>query len=298
MQLPQLADHLKDLLNGEPGRLFSTLLLVLAAVYANRVLARVLTNPFDQASSSRDRNKQRERLVLLRNLVFMVAAFAILAIWATKIAGLAVSLAAVAGAMLIVGKDFFMCLLGSVVIAFARQYRVGDYIEVGNCSGKVINIDLFTTTLAETGHAHQITGKALTFANSSVFTQPVRNTSATGEYIVNLFVIPVPFDVDFVHAEICAFNAAQEVSKEWQAAADIHLSRMERRDFVDLPSAKPKILWESVDTRQKNLVVRFTCPMDMRISSEQAIYRAFWGSYGTVAPLSAKEQALFDDAPL
>lgn len=75
--------------------------------------------------------------------------FVIISVWASTIAGFALSLAAVAGAVLIVSKELLMCVLGYLYITFVRPFKVGDLIEINQLHGRVIDIDIFATTLAE-----------------------------------------------------------------------------------------------------------------------------------------------------
>jgi len=58
----------------------------------------------------------------------------------------ALSLAAVAGAVLIVSKELLMCVLGYLYITFVRPFKVGDLIEINQLHGRVIDIDIFATT--------------------------------------------------------------------------------------------------------------------------------------------------------
>lgn len=262
----------------ELGRISATGIALSLGFALPRLWGRYLLK---KSTHSTDRNL--EKLVFAKNTIWMVISFTVIAIWASKIAGIVLSLAAVAGAILLVSKELLMCGLGYGLLTVARAFRVGDFIEVSQWKGRVIDLDVFSTTLAETGAANQLTGKTLSLPNSIFLSQPVRNASATGAYIVDLFSIAVPYDVDFEHAERCALEAAQEVTASWQAAADAHLEHIEGIAFVDLPSSRPKVLWQSLDAKQHTLVIRFGCPMMQRVTAEQEIFRAFWKKFGAPA---------------
>lgn len=275
MTMKAILTQLQHYYATELGRIVATAVIIGLAVMLTRLWGRFLL----KSSGSRDATRTREKLVHAKNIVWVTAVVIIICIWATKLAGLMLSLAAVGGAILLVSKEMLTSILGYLMITTSRSYRVGDFIELAGMHGRVIDIDVFATTLAETGSAHQLTGKTLSVPNSTVLSQPVRNASATGEYIVDLLPIVVPFDVDFEQAEKAALEAAQAVTAGWQAAADAHLEHIEGVEFVDLPSSQPKVLWQSLDSRSHTLVVRFACPMMQRVTAEQEIFRRFWQTY-------------------
>lgn len=266
---------LKHFFTSEFGRVGATALVVLMCL----VLSRLWQHYLNKRASGHAAEAKRERLVWAKNAIWVVGTFAIVTIWASKIAGLAFSVAAFAGAILLVSKEFLMCFLGYGLITFTRPYRIGDFIEINGYAGKVIDVDGFATTLAETGIVHQLTGKTIVMPNSAVLSHPVRNISATGLYMVNLYKIAVPFDIDLDKAENAAVQAAEAATSQWREEADKHLRLIEDSAFLDLPSSRPKVLWASVDAKYHLMAVRFACPVEERVATEQTIFREFWRAY-------------------
>lgn len=221
----------------------------------------------------------RGKLVWTQNLIRLLALIAIVVIWASKIAGAIVSLAALVGALLLVHKELLMCISGYGLIMFTRPYKIGDYIEVGSQSGRVIDINMFSTLLSETSSVNQLTGKTVSFPNSLLYSTAVRNVSATGTFIVSLYRMAVPLNTNFDLAEECAIKAAHQVTAAWQALADEHLRGIESDGFLDLPSSRPKVLWESPNEKHHALTIRFACPMVERVTAEQDLFRLFWRLY-------------------
>lgn len=263
-------------LSDELGRLIATAVVVVCVALAYNLWRRYLA----QRVTGRASEHVREQLVWSKNIFWTVGAMAVTAIWATKIAGLALTLTALAGALLLVNKELVMCVVGYAVLVLTRPYRLGDYIEMSGFTGKVIDITILTTTLAETGSLHQLTGKTIALPNNMVHTTPVRNQTATGAFMVDLYPIALPFTADIEHASECALAAATEATEAWRAQADAHLQRLETHDFVDLPSSKPKVLWETPDSKGHVMTIRFACPVEERVSTEQVVFREFWKRYG------------------
>jgi small-conductance mechanosensitive channel len=268
----------------ELGRFGATTLVVLFTLLASR-LARRYLNRAEALSHSAD--TKRAKLVWLENALRITAAAAIALIWASKIAGFAFSVAALAGALLLVSKELLMCVMGYAMITLAKPYRIGDFIEIKGNSGRVLNVSAFSTTLTETGSVHQLTGKTLSFPNSVLLSEAVRNMSATGTFIVTLYRMVVPAEIDFDIADRCALEAAELVTAAWREDADRHLELIESSAFLDLPSSKPKVLWESPDVKGHVMNVRFACPMEHRVAAEQEIFREFWRRYRRAVPAPA-----------
>ena len=222
--------------------------------------------------------KRRMHLVWARNVIWFLVFFVIISVWASTIAGFALSLAAVAGAVLIVSKELLMCVLGYLYITFVRPFKVGDLIEINQLHGRVIDIDIFATTLAELGYAGQQTGKMAAFPNGLLLTTPLKNTSLTGDYVLHLFRMPIPNEVtwDLDRVESAALAAADEATQAWQSEAEAHFRKISDESFIAFPSGRNKILWDFSDPEQLMLVIRVACPSHLRLKVEQAVFRDTW----------------------
>jgi small-conductance mechanosensitive channel len=266
---------LQNTLNSELLRLVATGAVVALCVAFSWLWSKLMNRGDAQQSA----DTKRARLVWSKNLIWTIGTLCVIGIWGSKIAGFALSLAAVTGAILIVSKELLVCALGYLLIAVSRPYRVGNFIELGGYSGRVIDIDVFSTTLVETGSAKQLTGKTVAFPNSLLISSGVRNLSATGEYMIDLYRFVLPFDCDIIKAERCALEAAEQATSEWRNLADAHFQRIEAAAFIDLPSSRPKVLWEPLDYRSHGLTIRYSCPIEARVATEQEIFRLFWSRF-------------------
>jgi small-conductance mechanosensitive channel len=256
----------------ELGRIIATLLVASVAAIIWRFMqkrARI------GSELTLDVSRRRGNLVLAKNLLIVVSLVLVASIWATKIAGAALSLAAVAGAILLVSKEFLANALGTAMLAISRPYRVGDFIQMGLTSGRVLETDLMVTTIAETLEGHQLTGRTAVLPNSLLLTQPVRNLTATGAYMVNLLNVVVDPSEDLLSLEQALLRAAGEVCAPWLKEADLHLERMESIELIDLPSSQPRVLMQFHSAHEYTLALRYTCRPNDRVKVEQDILRRY-----------------------
>lgn len=270
---------LTDLFNALPGqweKVIATVALIAAGMLFSHLWARYLSRGEISAE------KRRLHLVWARNVIWFMIFTIVVSVWASTIAGFALSLAAVAGAMLIVSKELLMCVLGYLYITLVRPFKVGDLIEINQLNGRVIDIDMFATTLAEIGYAGQLTGKVAEFPNGMLLTTALKNTSPTGEYVLHLFRMPLPegAEHDLDQVEAAALAAADEATRTWQAEAEAHFRKISDESFIAFPSARSKVLWDFSDPQQLLLVVRIACPAQQRLKVEQFIFRETWRALG------------------
>ena len=256
----------------ELGRLLASMFVVSITALLLKLLQKQARAGFSESS---DVGRRRRTFVMVKNLVFTIAAILIFSIWASKIAGAALSLAAVVGATLIVAKEFLANILGSAMLAISRPYRVGDFIELADVSGRVVDSDMLVTTIAETQQGSQLTGRTVSLPHSLLLVRPVRNLTATGYYVVNMLPVNVHPHEDLLAHEAALLSAAAEVCGGWLADVNRHLELLESRDLVDLPSAAPRVIITMHGARDCTLALRYPCRPNERVKVEQDIIRRY-----------------------
>lgn len=258
-------------------KLVITFTLMVSGFFVNRAMSWSLRRLYPGKPE-----RARSQLVLFKNLVRLIVLVLLVSVWASQISGALLSVAAIAGAMIITGKEVVLILLGYLNISLTKPYRIGDYIEIGSMHGQVIDIDLFTTKLFEIGPSGKYTGRRLAIPNSLVFTQTVKHSSMLGKYNLYSIDIILPFTCDTERAERIARAVAMDAVSGFIDEADKHFDRIEFSDFVDLPSAQPEVFWQAYNELAHKMIVRLACPLEKRGDVEQTIYRGFWREYGAV----------------
>jgi small-conductance mechanosensitive channel len=257
---------------GQWEKVIITVLLVGMAVLASHLWARYLS----QGEISAE--KRRIHLVWARNVIWFVAMLIILAVWASTIAGFALSVAAVAGAILIVSKELVMCVHGYLYLTLVQPYKIGDVIEFGHLHGRVVDVDMFATTLVELDKSGRRTGKIAEFPNGMLLTQPLVNSSPNGMYALHAIRIPMPAGAsqDLHAVESAALAAAEQVTAGWQEDAMAQFRKASEESFIALPSGKTKVSWDFSNPEHLVLVIRVACPIGERAEVEQSIFRGVW----------------------
>jgi small-conductance mechanosensitive channel len=257
---------------GQWERVFATVILVGVGLLASHLWARYL------ARGEISPEKRRIHLVWARNVIWFVIFLIIVSVWASTIAGFALSLAAVTGALLIVSKELVMCVHGYLYISVVRPFKVGDVIHFNGLHGRVIDIDVFATTLVTLDDVNQPTGKITEFPNGLLLTTPLTNVSLAGDFALHAIRIPIPetFSRDLEQVEAAAMEAAEQATESWREVAIAHFRKVSEEHFIAFPSGKTKVLWDFSDPDHLVLVVRVACPSKERSKVEQLVFKDTW----------------------
>jgi len=235
----------------------NTLFLILVVL-----VLRWLVNRSIRSNAKLPKETLRRWRVQVRNAAFLLMLLGLVVIWAEELRFFAVSLLAVAVAMVIATKELIQCISGSVMRAASRTFTVGDRIEVTNFRGDVIDTNAFTTTILEIGPNHltqQLTGRAIVLPNSIFLDKPVINETFTDDYVLHVFKVPVKIK-DWQVAEETLLTAANAECEPHLEQAGKHFSKLGEHDGLFTMSIKPRITFALPKAGELELVVRIPVP--------------------------------------
>lgn len=270
-----LIEAVFDFLESRLGRLVLTITILMLATLVNRLMHWRLAVQKDTLPG----NNVRATWVRRRNMVWVGAVLLVLALWSNQITGFLLSLAAIGGALLIVSKEFILCLWGALTISLNKSLRIGSTLEFGAYTGQLVNTGFVSFELAEIGPSKKQTGRILQIPNSLIFSTPLKVLSAYGAYGIHLIDFHFDRHVNIPLAEELVLTLANEAGHAWIQDAEKHFSQLEKDYFVDLPKAKPEVFWTSVDEKCLRMTLRLACALDRRGQLEKSIVRHFWVEY-------------------
>lgn len=157
----------------------------------------------------------------LRNLLLLVAVLGLIFIWAPQLRTFALSLTAVAVALVVATKELILCLSGSALRTFTRAYSVGDYVEIGGRRGEVVDYNLLVTRLQEFEHKSGSfirTGRQVLVPHSLLFTAPSRVEGEAGGKVRHEFQLTFEPDVNLFAQRAAIENAAREAQRSQEPA--------------------------------------------------------------------------------
>ena len=249
--------------------------LMIVAIIAGRSI--LLSAHFRSHPDLSIENKRRS-LVVSRNITMLLLLFGLAMIWAAQIQTLALSMFAVAAAIVVATKELIMCLSGSILRSVTKQYSIGDYIEINGLRGRVVDINMLNTLMMQIGPnplIGQLSGKTLSFPNSLLLSHPVRRDNILGDYVIHTVEIPVPIHLDSDEIIGRLKDVLEPLCEPYVPAIKQHLENVQTQKLFITPAAQPRISRVPHDDKVYNIIVRFASPVAKRLEIQQAILDEF-----------------------
>ena len=215
-----------------------------------------------------------------RSLAFAIFVVGGAALWFSELKVFALSLAAVAAAIVVATKELIMCVGGTFLRTSSRSFEIGDRIEIAGVRGDVIDATLLSTTIFEIGPGHvghQRTGRSITMPSSLFLANPVVNESFTDAYVLHTFNVVIPNDGSWEKKENALLDAAKAELEPYASEAKTFFERMSKERGIETPTQEPRVLIQIETPHSITLICRLPTPARRKGRIEQAIIRRYCG---------------------
>ena len=217
-----------------------------------------------------------------KNGTFALTLILLFILWQSEISEFALSVTAIAVAIVVASKEIILCFTCSIQRASSRSFRIGDWIEVGKLCGEVIEHNMKATVIQEIDLHHgqyHFTGKTATLPNSMFFTYPVKNLNFMKRYVYHDFSVVVK---DFVNLYPLLPLLTDKIDEHCSYFADVahrYNAMIEKHAGVDLPGAEPHIHISSNINGEQIVHIMIFCPTDNANHLEHLIRKDFMELY-------------------
>lgn len=281
--MPNIAPVLAALIDfakGEGGRILATILIFffswfIGKMFKKSLLVQNAKTATGDAQSLQVLQRNRERMNTMRNGIVGVAIVMVFAIWGSRIAGFALSLAALAGGILLVCKDFIQNVLGLVMYSVTKPFRLGDHVEIDAIEGRVIDIGILSFSLIELGPRRPASGAVVSVPNGIFLSKIVHNLSATGEYVVRTLDVCLISLSDVDRAQCALRQSAQTVCAPWLEESKAKLNEFEHTEMVELSDVGPQVFLDMTRRGEFRLSLSYPCKTQDHSRVEQTILQAY-----------------------
>lgn len=265
--------------NGE----FTKNLISSAVLFASLLAIRFIAVRAITTSKTIPNDHRRQWIVKARSLALLIFIAGLLVIWASELQNFAISLVAVAAAVVIALKELIMNVSGFFAQASAKPFGVGDRIEIAGIRGDVVDLNPFFTRVLEIGPGHltnQYTGRAVNIPNSIFLSQNIINESFTEHFTLHVFTVPVHYNEHFQVVRKLLLEAAEQCCRPFIAEAKKVFSTFGQEQGIETPSVEPRVHIHFAAPEKVDLIVRIPAPISRKGRIEQDILNQFVGSAG------------------
>lgn len=194
-------------------------------------------------------HEKRRWINRINNVVSVIILIAILLIWAPQLHTFALSLTAVAVAVVLTTKELLMCLTGGFLRSWTKPFDVGDWITIDDVTGEVMTISPMAVKIQEIdveGHSYQFTGKSIQIPNSKFLSSNVVNAEFNKNYIYHEITIVVPpINID-PHSFIQKLTAiGEKYFLPFREQAEGFNKKIEKITAIDFESTEPKVFMKT-----------------------------------------------------
>ncbi len=215
-----------------------SLIAILLTFVANRILRNLLRARF------RDTPHAHTVFMLARNAVFLAGTGVVLLIWVGFSSNFTVAIGIWGAGIAFASQETIGSFAGYLTIVTGNLYRIGDRVRIGSVTGDVIDISMLRTTVMEIGEwvkADQYTGRVVTIANRSIFSEPVFNFTQHWEYLWDEITIPITYESDWRRAGQAMLEYGEEYTVHLQADAQSELRALTKRYPVREAGVIPRL---------------------------------------------------------
>jgi small-conductance mechanosensitive channel len=254
--------------------ILATITIILAVI-----ITRILAVRYIRGKAEFLDDGQRRWLNLANNTATLILLSGLFFIWTPQIQSLALSLTAIAVAIVLSTKEIIMCITGGIYRATTNSFRIGDWITVGGITGEVMEVTALATKLEEVdthSKSYEFTGKSITLPNSVFLTANVENANFTKFYTFHEFAITVPIAQSRPGVLIPELRKLVEkrLHRE-QAAAEKFIRDVERKTSINFPETAPKLSLRSTEAGNHQYVVQMLVKTQQALSSSSDIAEDF-----------------------
>lgn len=248
--------------------LVSTALLIIAILALRAISSRFIRR---HVTAPELRSKW---LVQSRNALILLFLLGLVLVWAEELRTLALSVVAIAVALVVATKELILCLIGSIIKTSTSAFDIGDRIQIKEYRGDVIDHNPLTTTLLEVGPgkaSHQLTGRVLTIPNAMFVSDALINETPNARYMFHVITIPFRRDHNWQGAREVMVQVAKRETESYYDEARRYLVRFSAQRGLEPPSVEPRITLQVPAPEEVHLVMRLPVPTSRRLAIEQAI---------------------------
>ncbi len=248
--------------------LISTAFLIIGGLIVRALIARFIKRQVDSPEL------RRRWLVQSRNGLLLLMILGLVLIWGEELRTLALSIVAIAVAIVVATKELIMCITGSILKAGAGSFSIGDRIQIKDFRGDVIDQNLLATTILEVGPGkltHQRTGRMAVIPNALFVSEPVINESFTHDYVLHVFTVPFKRDDDWRGAQKAIVAAARKQCEPFLEEVRRYMNRLSSSRGLEPPSVDPRVTMQVPVAGEIHLIVRVPVKSGQRGLIEQAI---------------------------
>ncbi len=191
-------------------------------------------------------------LMIEKLIVYFIALIIAISIISLETVTLSILLGVLVAGLMVMFWDLLRNMGAEYYVKVYRPFKVGDWIELKEVSGKVVNINALSTTI------ETIKGERVIIPHVYMLNNPILNKT-TQSGIVARFNIRIPFDIDPLETRRIIRDVVESIRGELVDDPEIEILKTERNhiifnvETIILNPAKIRYIREHIEKELKKL---------------------------------------------
>ncbi len=273
-----MLDYLSHISNSKP---VISLVLVLLLLATRTALVRLIRRESTLVSE-----QQRRWISYSKNGSFALFLILLILLWWPELRQFGLSIAAVALALVIASKELILCISGALLRATSGATAIGDWIEIEEVRGEVIEKHLLSTVLHEIelqANSYDYTGKTIVLPNSIFLAHTVKNMNFMRRFVFHSFSIVTQPNVDPFEIKPLLLKKVEQYCAEFSELGARYHAFIVQLSGMEIPSPEPSVRITTTNLAKNVFTVTLFCPTQQAVCLEQAITRDFYSLYYKMA---------------
>lgn len=249
---------------------FNTLIILLGIVLIRSILVRLV-----KGKKSFLDKEQRRWINRINNSTILFIFISLIFVWAPQLHTFALSLTAVAVAIVLSIKELLMCFTGGILHAATKPFDVGDWIKIDGITGEVMSINTLSTKIEEVETTHktyQFTGRSIQIPNSKFLSINAENANFIKDYVYHNATITIEQTANLNIKQLLdkLYNITEFYFAPFREGATSFNKKIEKKSSLDFPDPEPFFLIETTESGDLVFVIRLFLPSReaAKVSSE------------------------------
>ena len=222
----------------------------------------------------------RRRISTIHHASIALGLIVVVSLWLHQLQEFALSITAIAVALVVATKELLLCLLGTLLARTSNAFVIGDWIRVQGQFGEVIEKNLLSTQMQEIeSRSYTYTGRTVVVPNSLFLASSVVNQNFLRRYQFHGFSITIEPDAFPIDAEDKLVARILALTAPFAETAQRYNAMLEKRTGIDIPDARPSVEFSTNEHAKIVTTITVFCPTDRINSLEKEMVREFFDWY-------------------
>ena len=150
--------------------------------------------------------------------------------------------------------------VGWLTIIFNKTYKLGDVVSINNTNGRVSDVKVMYTILAELNSVGDPTGKSISIPNEFVLTSSVANFTKGTNYVWDEVVIYLTYQSNWKKAQ----KIAEKIVQDYY---DKNIKKELKKKFIEEFKGQNEII-PRIGINEKGVILKFRYLVDFNVINE------------------------------